>query len=376
MGAPNAWHPGSDCINPHWAVPVRLLPDELFSSWLARAAIVQGCDPLTLVNTVWPRWRIWGGDPDRGLAPCRLQALAKASGINEAAFEAASLLPTAQAIACGSVAEHAVRPWILTIGSRNRRRHGGLQCCSACLATDTTPYYRLQWRFAWHTSCPKHGCVLLDRCPDCGVALEPHRLEAEDIHLALCATCKFDFRRFESGRADASAEAFQVATDRTLILAEGQYGEQRLAPSEWFALARWFVGLLRVAAPRRSGALATLVRSLGVLPETVVLPATGLALELLPVRERIALFAAAWRLLMAGPDGLLTAASSSAITAQSVRRLRIPLPICLEKIVGGLPEGTSRQRVRRSTALIRPRSRQAVMRMWARLQRKSGMSLP
>ncbi|MFC5302007.1 TniQ family protein [Azospira restricta] len=376
MGAPYTGHPGSDGVNQRWAIPVRLLPDELFSSWLVRASLVQGCDPLILTNAVWPRWRVWARDPDRGLSPTRLQALTEVSGIDEAVFEAASLLPTAQTVTGGSVAEFAIWPWVLAIGSRNRRRHGGLQCCSACLANDVVPYYRRQWRFAWHTSCRKHGVMLIDRCPECGAPLEPHRLVAEDSHLAICATCKFDLRRFASSRTDASAEAFQVAASETLAMLEGRYGEECLDPSEWFGLARWFVGLLRVAALRRSAMLATLVRALGVPPETLPVPITGLALELLPVRERADLFAAAWRLMIAGPDELLAAALAAPVTAKSVRQLRKPLPACLDEIVCNLPEGASRRRAKCQTPFTRPRSRRAVMRMWARLRRKAGMPLP
>lgn len=41
MAAAYTWHPGSDGVNPRWAVPVQLLPDEIVSSWLVRAALAQ-----------------------------------------------------------------------------------------------------------------------------------------------------------------------------------------------------------------------------------------------------------------------------------------------------------------------------------------------
>jgi glyoxylate carboligase len=62
------------------------------------------------------------------------------------------------------------------------------------LVDDAVPYYRLQWRFAWHTGCEKHRCTLLDRCYACNSPVEPHRLFAEDQQISLCATCRADFR--------------------------------------------------------------------------------------------------------------------------------------------------------------------------------------
>ena len=44
----------------------------------------------------------------------------------------------------------------------------GLQFCPHCLAEDIEPYFRLAWRLAFYTHCPKHYCMLLDLCPQWG----------------------------------------------------------------------------------------------------------------------------------------------------------------------------------------------------------------
>jgi len=39
--------------------------------------------------------------------------------------------------------------------------------CAACLA-DGEPYFRLEWRLAFHTVCVRHSIILRDTCPHCG----------------------------------------------------------------------------------------------------------------------------------------------------------------------------------------------------------------
>lgn len=146
MDATYSWHPGTGRVVANWAIPVPLLPDELLSSWLVRAALAQGCDPLVLSGELWSKWRIWTRDADRGLNQERLLVLAKASGVNSAAFKAASVRCIVPAITTEPLDELAIWPWVLALGSRNRKRHGGLQYCPLCLREDTKPYYRLQWR--------------------------------------------------------------------------------------------------------------------------------------------------------------------------------------------------------------------------------------
>ena len=58
--------------------PLRLVapaPDELISSWLARAALHAGCDPLDLTACLWPGWRAWIRELDLGLPSDRAAQL-------------------------------------------------------------------------------------------------------------------------------------------------------------------------------------------------------------------------------------------------------------------------------------------------------------
>src|SRR3954466_10189782 len=91
MASTYTWHPGANPVGPKWPIPVSLLPDELFSSWLVRVALAHGCDPLTLTRTIWPRWRVWCSDLDRGIDASHLKSISECSGINESSFAMTNL---------------------------------------------------------------------------------------------------------------------------------------------------------------------------------------------------------------------------------------------------------------------------------------------
>lgn len=370
MGSANARHPGSDDVRGRWAVQVPLLPDELFSSWLVRTALAQGCDPLVLTGALWPRWRIWTRDPDRGLNEERIAILARISGIEASRFEAATLRPTAAAIAQAPLDRLGIWPWMLALGSRNRMHRGGLQCCPCCLRENGVPYYRTQWRLAWHTGCGAHGVFLLDRCPRCNAPLEPHRLSAQACHLAICATCQQDLRNAHTVPFPSAAHTFQRTADEILKAGQGFYGTKRLFPGGFLELSRYFVMLLRKMALTRAQRLVSFAQALGVDADSLWLPATGLALELLPVGERAQLVAGAWKMLNAGPECFLAAAKDAALTKASLEAQHRCIPDLIARLIGALPEKNVPRKQATRSARHRPRSRQTVMGMFVRLQRK------
>ena len=357
-----------------WAIPVPLLPDELFSSWLVRAALIQGCDPLVLTGELWPKWRIWTTDPDRGLSEERLSDLEKASGTEASAFNAACLRPIVSAVTTEPLDDLAIWPWMLALGSRNRRRHGGLQYCPSCLKNDRMPYYRAQWRLVWHTGCAKHEVSLIDRCPHCNAPIEPHRLSALDDDMAICATCKGDLREVSVMTIDSGALTFQQDADQVVMHGQGRYGINTLSPDEWFALSRYFVMLLRKVSLGKSDGLTSFVRALEVDVNALAPPATGLALELLPSHERAVLLACAWQMLQAGPERFLETARDALLSAQSLREKSSSVPRCIQDIVHELTNRHISRMRKGKSDMPNPRSRQVVMRMWARLQRKVGVA--
>lgn len=225
-----------------WAIHVGLLPDELFSMWLVRAALAQGCDPMHLTGALWPRWRAWTVDLDRGINEHRMTILAARSGVDASRLEGATLRPVLAAVAPSVKPEQATWPWVLAQGSRNRRRCGGLQFCPPCLAEDMTPYFRRSWRLAWHVGCVRHRTLLADHCGHCHALVEPHRVRTCDATLCRCPSCGHDLRYTTTGEVCPQALAFQITADQVLIHGHGTWLSAQVSREAWFQLAWTYAG--------------------------------------------------------------------------------------------------------------------------------------
>ena len=355
-----------------WTIPVPLLPDESISSWLTRAALTQGCEPMSLTACIWPRWRVWTIDPDRGIPSERLRALELASGIPASAFESAAIRADAECIAASSLSDYRTWPWVLALGARTRNRRGGQQICPACMEEDVSPYLRRRWRFAWHVSCLKHGNLLIDRCPVCHSPIEPHRLISEDRHLALCARCKTDFRKAKLQSAGASCSAFQGVAERVLHEGQGEYDGRVLAAAEWFATMRHLLEIIRKACRRDKSKLAGALRWLGVPVGPELMPKTLLPLEMLSVAERVDLLAACHTLLKLGAKSTFQALTDAGVSMRELSDRRGRLPYVFGYAFESAPQQDPRrtQTSGKPAEAPHPKSRRAVMASWARLQRK------
>ncbi|MGK5038461.1 TniQ family protein [Janthinobacterium sp. LB3P118] len=368
MVTAHTWHPGTGRVVSRWPVPVALAPDELFSMWLVRAALAQGVDPLVLAGHLWPKWRVWTIDLDRGINDERMNTLARESGIDAATLRAASLLPIAVVTGLEPEAASGIWHWILALGSRNRKRRGGLQYCSLCLANDVRPYFRLHWRLAWHTCCAVHKVSLRDRCCHCQLPIEPNRLTAAAV-MTSCANCKGDIRHCLALSAADAALAFQKCADQVALTGAGSYGAHRVQAKEWFHLARYFLMLLRCAVRHQDSGLG---RCLAVVDPSVSRlrpPVTGLGFEMLPTLERSGFLESVGALIGAGPEQLRSAVIAESMNDTSLRQRWRSLPPHIDSLVHEIPQ-LVRSRKTKGNSTPAPMSRQTVLYKWARLQRK------
>lgn len=352
-----------------WAIRVPLQDEESLSSWLVRAALRQGCDPLTLTGAVWPHWRVWTTDVDRGLTASRTETLSRATGIPATRFAAAALRADLEAVVSHPLADDGTWPWLLGLGARNRRRLGGQQMCPACLAEDPEPYLRRQWRYAWHTACLHHGTLLLDRCPACCAPIAPHLLVARAPCIALCSHCGIDLRTFQSGPSPAGALDFQAFADRTLRRGSGVVWSQAVPAPVWFDTARALASIVRAAQRRNASALAAALCFLGV--ETAGTPGIGgLGLELQPRESRGELFTAVRKLMLAEIQDFERALVRYGVSAATLSDVQINTHGPLMAVIKTLPRGG---RVATDVTSVRcagPAGKRTVLAAWARLQRR------
>jgi hypothetical protein len=312
-------------------------------------------------------------DADRFYAEDRLDRLSLVSGIEKHLLRAATIYPVALQINGGSLSEKSIWPWMLATGARNTKRRGGLQYCPVCLASDKKPYYRLQWRHAWHVCCEQHECALHDRCHACHVPIEPHRLRAEDERISVCASCKVDLSEAAVKKSSKTLLKFQHLFDQVVLTQQGKFAGQVVNTQQWFELAAFFATMIRRARHRKS---EKLTRFLNQIDEQLLVGeplVSSVGMEMLRTTERQSVFESLYPLMTSEWERFHAALTTSEMTFQSFCTKDTELPDALKELTKNLP-GNSKPHRQRSRKLSGPRSRFEVMKMMIRLQRKLEMS--
>lgn len=357
----------------NWPMFVDPLPNESFSSWLVRVSLAHGCDPMVLSGYVWPKWRAWITDLDRGLSQDRLDKLSNSSGISAESLRCLTLEHNLGHCGLSRSLQSSSWPWVLTRGARNRTFKVGMQYCPECLREDQMPYFRWHWRLAWHTGCSKHKCALISRCPHCQEPVQYHRLAADRPHIATCFSCGTDLRKTPAIPLIPEKLIFQISAEKVFLDGVGWFGTKQIPATDWFVLSRYFVDLIRKAgSKKRTSCLADFMNSSGVMMDELVMPSTMLPLELLPAEEREHLLTAIAPLLLCGEEKFISLAKEKGISSNSLIDHWLIPPDFFQHIVRQLPRNDVPHRSRQTNSIPRSRSKNAVLHQWARLLRKIG----
>ena len=315
---------------------------------------------------------MWTTDVDRGVSSEQGKALARASGIDAEAITRASLAPLAERVVDGTPPRHGQWPWILTLGARGVRRSGGSQFCPACLAEDEKPYYRMQWRLAWHTACEHHQVRLLDRCPECNEALAPHRLRPDAGHVAQCATCGFDLREARAKPHLEAALTLQHSADEVAVRGHGKCLGTETNARAWLESAAFLTRLVRRAARAPTQALERLIDATDCSGLQPGAQGAGTSIERLRIEERANVLDAAGRLIRLGAEGLRHAVREAGLTQQGWCEQGDIVPEPLAKAVPTLPESVvAGAKCARRTRSAGPRPPHEVRQMMKRLERSA-----
>lgn len=353
-----------------WPIHVALQEDESLSSWLSRAALENGCDPLVLTGSVWLKWRVWTTDIDRGIPASKQSALILASGFDASLLQQAALSSVAELFSSRPLPVHGLWPWILGLGARNRSYKGGIQFCPCCLADDLKPYFRRQWRFSWVTGCSLHGVRLIDRCTQCRKPIEPHCLEAiNTVELSTCSFCGFDLRHSVTAPVLPYAMSFQVKAFAAMNKRTVEINDQLWLPSQWFDACRHLVMIIRRSTYASDSAMTRALIDTGL--NIRELPTENLAfkLELLPVEAREKLLACLYSLL-SNLENFALNLKLYGVQANSLMGRENFLPPMLASLINPLERVNIRLDQPRKKAHSKRKSKESVLKAWARLKRK------
>lgn len=353
-----------------WPIKVALQEDESLSSWLSRAALENGCDPLVLTGSIWPKWRVWTTDIDRGIPTSKQGALILASGLDVNSIQQAALSLDAILLSSHPLPLHGVWPWVLGLGARNRSYKGGVQFCPCCLADDLKPYFRRHWRFAWITGCSLHSVRLIDRCSQCRKPIEPHRLEAiKAVELATCSSCGFDLRCSLTTPVLPYIISFQAKAFAVMNKGAVESGDKLWLSEQWFDACRHLVMIIRrsIYAPDSAMTLALIDTGLNIRE----LPTETLAfkLELLPVEAREKLLVCIYSLL-SNLERFALNLKLHEVQANSLMGRENCLPPMLVSLIDPLERVNRRLDQPRKKIHSQQKSKESVLKAWARLKRK------
>jgi transcriptional regulator with XRE-family HTH domain len=126
-----------------------------------------------------------------------------------------------------------------------------LRYCPRCLEAER-PYYSLAWRFRTLSGCPRHGCRLLDRCPQCGYEVP---FLTKVLKVGICPECG---AALSAGVArpmkeDEHQQAQRHYQELALLLAIPPDDAPPIAPGPRLAYWRQAQGLTVEEVARRTG---------------------------------------------------------------------------------------------------------------------------
>lgn len=157
-----------------------IYPDEVFSSWIVRMMLSRKINKRKLLEEIGWREAIHLAD------------------LKPASFNLKQLVLRFNLIKIGLLEKSFPQfemPFVdslcLTTDIFNRKPI--FRFCPYCIAEK--PYIRKSWRYAFSYACPEHGCLLLERCTECGQSISFEKLNLSKLDdlavhdLRSCLSC-------------------------------------------------------------------------------------------------------------------------------------------------------------------------------------------
>ena len=188
-----------------WALAPEPFSDELLSSWLSRVALKHVAQPTHFWRQEYKSPNL-ENDIDVYQPPGLLSFVAEKTSTPSSAVLSHTLNGLTKIY---SLSPSKGCQWITRIGHGTSRALHGLSYCPQCFSESSVPYYRQAWRLAWVTGCPRHQCLLLDRCPHCNSAINP--IWTPEVHerLGACFYCGGMLRETKTQACHPAALKFQ-----------------------------------------------------------------------------------------------------------------------------------------------------------------------
>lgn len=345
-----------------------LYPNESISSWLIRAALDCGTEPIIFTGFYWDKWRLWTFDLDRGfelIAPQIYADIAELSLNRQVDLTHHSLYSVLKPINGEQTLLKGQAKWVLPRSSRNRSYRSGQPYCACCL--EEAYYLRNEWRLAWHFGCLKHSTLLEIRCLYCGEPYQPHLLSADKRQLNHCHNCGERLSVVGKKLTEAETEAL-ILLDEVFKTDSGHCFQQQVNAQTYFAILRYVINLIRrTAMVKTSHAIARFVEQLGISQTALCQMKTALTFEVLPVEERKHLIVNGVKILQMPRETLIQAIRQSSITQKAFAFETYPIELDIffkHALKGKTVTGKTSLRSSKNSSVL------SLNRQWERLKRQ------
>ena len=351
----------------NWFIHTPIEQGEVLSSWLILSALDMGCSPLTLIEALWGRWRALTIDLDRGMTEDRLELLFVHSFDDKQ-----KILKTMLTNVAPYLVKSSNSGWVLSLGQRSRSNFSGRQVCTQCFESDgRSAYLRLMWRMGWHCCCEKHQINLIDHCPNCGVVIQPFKIDLEHGSLAVCFSCHFNLTLYQPQPSNIQILDFQKNADNVLKQGSGLYNNQNISATEWFAIARAWISEIRLLVDTDNIQLIEMFKSFGINLNTIT-PFTPIAFEYLNTNERIILLSILNEIMKIPCELIIDRSYEYGISSANFWDKRKKLPIQLQQMKSAMIKPIRVYALQRvSSHNGKPKAKKTVQRKWLNLLRKS-----
>lgn len=215
-----------------WPVHPQPLPDEIFSSWLMRVAKANSQKLTSIFHLAVPDYKNFGKSIDSSIPKEAVELMAYYLRTPIQVALDTSLNSYEGVIFEASTPKLKHKTGILNTGETRHNLHYQ-QFCPVCLS-DGVPYFRKTWRVSSITVCTKHGCVLLDRCPECNSAVIYMNNDNKSKHdpfrgeITECFSCGFDLRKASVQQAHPKVLVDAMRFEKSI-----QNGSVELLPQQW-----------------------------------------------------------------------------------------------------------------------------------------------
>lgn len=207
---------------PPWPSFVKLLPGEIFTSWLLRMSRSHLVRYYTFCSSYFDGIEFWDRDLDKFLPDAMRQRIIRKSILKSTDIDSMLLASYHSKIFIDSLGSRSswFTPFSVYTYKYAAKHRTTLSVCTSCLSKDSDPYYRKSWRLSIQTICFQCGVHMIDACPQCGSQINPlisekgRKSQTPIFPITYCWKCLYDLQTFDPDTATSPMSDMQGYIDQ------------------------------------------------------------------------------------------------------------------------------------------------------------------